>query len=931
MIRLRLLGSVELTRADGTEARSVLAQPKRLALLAYLAVGTPRGFHRRDRLLALFWPDADDAHARNALGQSLHFLRRALGAGVIPSRGDDEVGLDLERIDIDVLDFETRVRMGDTSGALERFRGEFMQGFHLSDLADVGRWLDEERARLGHLAWDAAMRHAEEATETADLTSAVAFARRAVAIRPANDASVVLLMTLLHRSGDRAGALEAFRRLEQELRDEYDAEPEPATVALSEQIRLSPGELRDSEPQSVPEPSTEAGLDDDSEPPGVAPAGEPASFPLPGRPARTSSRGRVGAAVVAVAAFVFGVALWESRGAPALVGEGERVILADFADATGEGIGNAVTEALRVDLIESSVIDLMEAPDLRRSLAFMRLEAGAPLTADRAREVALRNGVAAVIAGEVAPAGSGYLITATLREAASGRSLASFRVTAEGPDDVIAAIDRLSHDLRARSGESLADIDAGRPLEEVTTSSLEALRLYTEAERRAYTGTGRGSPPELLRRALALDSTFAMAWRLLGVSLGERDPIGRAEATANAFLFRERLPDSERYLVEGLYYSHIVVDHPKAIEAYERALMVNPGDPRALNNLAGLCRETDHLKRSEELLRRAIAGPDRAILHYVNLAGTLISLGRLDDAMAPLDEWDAHGPRHPSLGRRRAEVSFLQGDLEGAAQQARALSTDPDARASNRALAMELLARFAHWSGRLEEGRSQFLRAETESDLPRADWEIRRDAAYEEALVGDPDWARDHLREALAAVAATLPVAEAFRPQAAMLFASSGDPLGAEVLIGDWAAGKPGDQRGASENAAVEMAMLQVGVTRGDTAGVVGTMRRLLLEMGCSEACYPFFQATLHDRLGRHEEAAVWYERVRRPGYDGWGLNTGERLHAMMRLGPLYEALGDTTKAIEAYQRIVDQWAGGDARGLATVRQFLDRIAALEG
>ena len=92
-VRLFTLGALDLQAANGTELRSVLAQPRRIALLAYLALATPRGPHRRDRLLALFWPDQDESHARNALSQAVYFLRNALGADAIVSRTTEELSL----------------------------------------------------------------------------------------------------------------------------------------------------------------------------------------------------------------------------------------------------------------------------------------------------------------------------------------------------------------------------------------------------------------------------------------------------------------------------------------------------------------------------------------------------------------------------------------------------------------------------------------------------------------------------------------------------------------------------------------------------------------------------------------------------------------------------------------------------------------------
>src|SRR5260370_14379951 len=109
MIEFRRLGALQLTDAEGREVKSLLTRPRRLALLAYLAAATPRGLHRRDTLLALFWPELDQEHARAALRQALHIVRGALGADVLITRGDDEIGLDVDRLACDVVGFDRAV------------------------------------------------------------------------------------------------------------------------------------------------------------------------------------------------------------------------------------------------------------------------------------------------------------------------------------------------------------------------------------------------------------------------------------------------------------------------------------------------------------------------------------------------------------------------------------------------------------------------------------------------------------------------------------------------------------------------------------------------------------------------------------------------------------------------------------------------------
>src|SRR5689334_9073732 len=106
MMELRLLGGAELRMDDGADPAAILAHPKRLALLAYLAAGRPFGFHQRDALVALLWPELDQEHARGALRQTLHRLRQSVGKRVVVARGDEVIGLDESLLWCDVRAFD---------------------------------------------------------------------------------------------------------------------------------------------------------------------------------------------------------------------------------------------------------------------------------------------------------------------------------------------------------------------------------------------------------------------------------------------------------------------------------------------------------------------------------------------------------------------------------------------------------------------------------------------------------------------------------------------------------------------------------------------------------------------------------------------------------------------------------------------------------
>src|SRR5437867_2270280 len=149
MIRLRTLGAVDLKDSEGRELRPLLNQPKRLALLAYLALAGSSGLRRRDTVVALFWPELDEEHARGSLRQALRFLRRSLGEGIIVSRGEEEIGVDRGALRCDATAFMEACEAGRHAEALDLYQGAFLDGFFVSEAApELERWVEEERITL---------------------------------------------------------------------------------------------------------------------------------------------------------------------------------------------------------------------------------------------------------------------------------------------------------------------------------------------------------------------------------------------------------------------------------------------------------------------------------------------------------------------------------------------------------------------------------------------------------------------------------------------------------------------------------------------------------------------------------------------------------------------------------------------------------------
>jgi len=237
MIELRTLGALELSAAESRAVASVLAQPRRAALLCYLALAIPRGFHRRDTLFALFWPEYDAEQARHALRQSVYFLRRALGPSTIVSRGDEELALAPEQIRCDAWAFETAVEQGRPADALDLYRGELLTGFHISAAPEFEHWLDQERDRLRVRAGEAGWALAAVREREGDAAGAEQAARRAVAFSPTDETAVRRLLLLLERVGDRAAAVRAYEAFAWKLEAEYEVEPSAETQGLLGRIR----------------------------------------------------------------------------------------------------------------------------------------------------------------------------------------------------------------------------------------------------------------------------------------------------------------------------------------------------------------------------------------------------------------------------------------------------------------------------------------------------------------------------------------------------------------------------------------------------------------------------------------------------------------------------------------------------------------------
>ncbi len=238
VVELRILGPLSLRGRRGAAREQIAIQPKRLALLAYLALAPRTGLVRRDALLALLWPERDARHARNALSQAMHGLRRDLGPDVVRIQGNEEVGLSPARFWCDAAAFRQALERGDLSTAVRLYEGDFLEAFHVSGAPAFERWLDVERAQLRRAAFRSALRLADREELAHRPVHASRWLRRAVDIAPTEETALRRLVTTLDALGNRAGALLAYEETAARLRGEYELEPSAETRELVALVRV---------------------------------------------------------------------------------------------------------------------------------------------------------------------------------------------------------------------------------------------------------------------------------------------------------------------------------------------------------------------------------------------------------------------------------------------------------------------------------------------------------------------------------------------------------------------------------------------------------------------------------------------------------------------------------------------------------------------
>lgn len=606
------------------------------------------------------------------------------------------------------------------------------------------------------------------------------------------------------------------------------------------------------------------------------------------------------------------------------------IVLAEFENRTGDTVFDlTLRQGLAVQLQQSPFLSLVPDESIRHALRLMKRPLDTRLTPDVAREVCERTASAAVLEGSIASLGNQYVLWLLTRSCRTGEALAQEQTQARTKEEVLIALSRIAIQVRTRLGESLTTIQQhSRPLEQATTSSLEALKAYSAGQKALYAHGSRAALP-YFRRAIALDPQFAMAHASLGFhswNLGQTD-LG-AEEIRKAYELRDRVSDRERFFILMLYDREVTGNLQKELLTLESWAQTYPRDPVAHSIIAGWgTRGTGQYERGIRAAQEAIRlAPDSAFA-YSSLAIHNLCLDRFEESAETLRRAAERNVEIPEYSVTRYYLAFFKGDKAGMDREiARARGQNvEDEMSHHQAL---VLAR----SGRMQQARAMWDRAAASAQQAGL---LERAAIFQsaqalcEAHFGNSAAARERVRAAL-----RLGKGRDVEYAAAFALALSGDSAGSQRLAADLENRFPEDTPVQFEYLPVLHALSAL-ARRAPSDAVERLERALPYDfampgtgfVGKFGGGYPaYVRGKAYLAAGRGQEAAAEFQKI----LNHRGVVFADPIGALahLQLGRAYVLLGDIAKAKGAYQDFLTLWRDAD-RDIPILKQASAEFAKL--
>jgi len=383
--------------------------------------------------------------------------------------------------------------------------------------------------------------------------------------------------------------------------------------------------------------------------------------------------------LIVVAAAVAGGLYLRSRSSAKLT-EKDSVLVADFVNTTGDPVfDGTLKQALAVQLEQSRYLNIVPESKIREALRFMGRSQNDRVTNDVAHEICVRQGIKAMLTGTIASLGDHYVVTLTALNGQTGDTLASEQEEANSKEQVLKTLDNAASSLRQKMGESLASVqEFAKPLEQATTSSLEALQAYSLGQTDHLRTDDADAIPQL-KRAVELDPNFAMAYATLGVAyFNEARNAEGVEAVKKAYELLDRTSEREKLYIQAHYYDEVTMDEPKALTIFTEWMQIYPRDTVPYDDAALAYQQLGQFDKAVDMASQALRLDPRDQYASANLAGAYEALNRFDEAKSVAEQAVAQKTDSMTVHFTLLDLAYERGDRVAYEQQLAQAKGKPD-------------------------------------------------------------------------------------------------------------------------------------------------------------------------------------------------------------------------------------------------------------
>jgi eukaryotic-like serine/threonine-protein kinase len=610
--------------------------------------------------------------------------------------------------------------------------------------------------------------------------------------------------------------------------------------------------------------------------------------------------------VILVAAAIGGTLYFRSRLTPPPLTDKDTIVLSDFDNKTGDSVfDDTLKQGLSVQLEQSPFLDLVSEDKVNETLKLMGRPAGDRLTPEVTREVCERTGSRAMLTGSIAGLGSQYVIGLKAVNCNTGDVLAETQEQAAGKEAVLKALDAAAVSLRGKLGESLSSVQKyATPVEEATTPSLDALKAYSLGVK-TLNAKGETAALPFFKRAVDLDSSFAMAYTWMAGVYWDQGEVGRAaESIRKAYDLREKVSERERFHIEGRYYAIVTGEMEKAAQTYELWQQTYPRDDVPYRRLGTISGTLGNWEKALEAHREALRLEPNSVYNYINLGIACMALNRLDEAEAVYKQAEERKLEGEGLLQYRYLLAFLKGD---GAQMARIVSAAMG-KPGTEDLLLASQADTEGWYGKLKNAREltgRAMESAQRNDAKESAAGYQAAAALQEVETGDREQARVDANAAL-----KLAPNRDVRAMAALALARAGDTEGAEKLAAELDKAFPVDT--LVQRYWLPTVRAGVALERQDPNRAMELLKAAsTVELSAASNLPPvYLRGEAYLMLHDGNRAAAEFQKF----IDHRGVVMNFPWGALARLGlaRAYALEGDTARARAAYQDFLTLWKDAD-------------------